>query len=71
MRINTGAWKDQSGADESQVALTKKKKKKSRSSLPGKEPCENRGQIPTYEPEGNYVSRKYGLGEGKTTKIPL
>lgn len=27
MRINTGAWKDQSGADESQVALTKKKKK--------------------------------------------
>lgn len=39
--------------------------------MPGTEPCKNRGQIPTYEPEGNYVSRKYGPGEGKTTQKPV
>lgn len=49
----------------------KGKKKKALSFLPGTEPCENRGQIPTYEPEGNYVSRKYGPGEGKTTQKPV
>lgn len=31
------------------------------------EPSESRGQIPTCEPKGNYVSWKYGLGAGTTT----